>query len=182
MGTTTGWINISIKGTTEEVYSILKVIHEYTSDKKKHNVWYDHFVLKQKKKEITQKENGDNFTFENLTEEDLCDFAKKYRSGLNIEADGPYGDFKKLNDVDILRDLAEVAPNATLNASMSCNGHMTFDTQEIEGYLHEGLLYIDTYCEDNSANADDFITEERLCYDPVAKKYIDPGYPEDDEE
>ena len=182
METAIGWINISIEGTTEEVFSVLKVIHEYTSDKKKNNVWFDHFVLKQKKKKISKKENGEDFSFELLTEEDIHFFAIKYNNGLVIEAEGPYGDFKKLIDVAILRDMAEVAPNATLNTSMSCGSPLLFDRQEIESYLHGGLLYIDTYCEDNSADADDFITEERLCYDPVAKKYIDPGYPEEYDE
>ena len=167
-----GWINISIKGTTEEVFSMLKVIHEYTSDKKKNNVWFDNFVLKQKKKEIGKKENGEDFSFELLTEEDLRFFATKYRNGLIIEADGPYGDFKKLVDVAILRDMAEVAPNATLNASMSCGSPLSFDTQEIESYLNNGLLYIDTYCEDETLLDDGFEMQMQLCYNPISKKIV----------
>lgn len=180
MGTKNGWISISVKGNTDEVFSILKVIHEYTVDKKKNNVWFDHFVLKQGEKEITQKENGEEVSFEILTEEDLSFFAAKYNNDLIVEADGPYGDFKKLNDVPILRDMAEVAPNVGLNASMACGSPLTNNAQEIESYTHEGLLYIDTYCEDDSADADEFITQEQLCYDPVSKEYVDPGFSDEE--
>ena len=172
MGTANGWISISIKGNAEEVFSMLKVIHDYTSNKKKNNVWYDHFVLKQKKKEITQKENSESFAFEALAEDDLLYFATKYNKGLDIEADGPYGDCKKLIDVPILRDMAEVAPNATLNASMACGSPLANNAQEIESYLHNGLLYIDTYCEDETLLDDGFEMQMQLCYNPISKEIV----------
>lgn len=68
---------------------------------------------------------------------------------------GPYGHYSKLNDVDIFRDMAEVAPNATFKAEIT--GNTTYTQQSLSCELSGGILHINTYFESNDFPADAYV-------------------------
>lgn len=126
--------NLEIKGTPDEITAMLRIMSEYFSLGK--NGVYFSFS--------TAIINGESFRFYSASEENEKIFeAAKSADSVKITANGPFGSYGELNDVDIFRDMAEAAPNAEFFGTIS--GFAGYADQSIRVRLADGNLKINTY-------------------------------------
>lgn len=87
------------------------------------------------------------------------------RNTIAISALGPYGHYCELNDVDVFREMAENAPTASFEAEIS--GFTSYTEQSLTCVLKEGMLYIETYYEENGAANEAYLEyfQSQLPYD-----------------
>jgi len=126
--------NLEIKGTPDEITALLKIIVEY-SVIGKDGVYFSF---------TTANVGGQTFRISSpgSEEEKLLEAAANADS-VKINASGPYGRYGELNDVDIFRDMAEAAPNAEFDGTIS--GFAGYADQSLHAWLKEGRLNISTY-------------------------------------
>lgn len=123
------YLTLQLKGTTEEIFSMLKIANKYLFKGEKDTYFNftkvnDKFVEEETITEDFVKENTKDDTF-------------------TITANGPYGKYCELNDVEIFRDIA--LDNPTLSFKANINGNRTYDDQSLDCELKDGILTIDTY-------------------------------------
>ena len=80
-------------------------------------------------------------------EDDLDELFDDFDGEIEVTAFGPFGSYMMLNDVDIFRDMAKVAPNCKFDAEIS--GCTSYTEQSINCELEDGILHISTYYESN---------------------------------
>ena len=165
------WTELTLKGTEEEIFSMLKVMRmygdKYEEYKKHHNCAY--------------LEND----YEGLSDEDLLVHAKNAKGKLEIECSGPYGVFGLLEEVALFKDLADAAPTASFTGLIS--GFDSGGDQELKGTLRAGLLkqYTKYPCDEFDEDFDDEDDfdgggrrskwDDISVYNPVTKKWNDPA-------
>ena len=106
-----------------------------------------------------------------MDDDTLFNLAKEYGSPIEVAGWGPYGNVFMLNDADIFRELAEVAPNAFFEACVEGAG--TYEEQELNCTLCNGILRISTSYLENDKDEEDAI-EKTYFYDPAARNYVKP--------
>lgn len=129
--------NMTINGNMEDTKRILEVMHKYEVGEK---VAYFNFV------EVDV--DGEEIDLDDLDSFDL-------EGEVNITAMGPYGRYMFLNDVDIFRDMAEIAPNSSFEAEIT--GGTTYTEQSLNCRLEKGILHIETYFLSNEEEPDAYI-------------------------
>lgn len=177
-----------IKGTKEEVLSILKVLLNYNTTKK------EQYNKKRNCPYLTSvyihgsKEKGMGTRLAPAEDADLLKFIEENNCEIVADASGPYGSFGLLEEVDIFHDMAEAAPTASFSGGMG--GFGTGGDQFANFELKDGLLYCkyslpsddelneDEYEDDESYDDDDDwedeepIWDEEVVYDPIKKKNV----------
>lgn len=178
----------TIQGTRDEVFAILKVFHSYATEKheqysKKRNCAYLNSVYVGGEK-TTGLGNRINF----MSDEQLLSMIEENNCTITVNASGPYGRFNSLEDVDLFRDVAEVAPNAKVSGGMG--GFDPGGDQCATFELKDGLLYCKyangygDECwndEDWDDDEDDWDEEEpnwdfEEVYDPIKKEVVETNY------
>ena len=86
----------------------------------------------------------------NITDELVSELLSSGK--VEVRATGPFGYYVELNDVDLFREMAEVAPNARFDAEIS--GSQQYSVQNLNCRLDEGKLYITTFFQFNSEAGD----------------------------
>lgn len=179
----------TIKGTKEEVFAILKVMHSYATDKRqqyreKRNCPYLMSMCIEGENEFgSHKPIGD------FSDEELMAYIEEKKYTICVDASGPYGVFNGLEDIDMFHEMAEAAPNATFVGGMG--GFDPGADQAASFELKDGLLHCkyavsyfgDEWDEDCDEDEEDWDDEddwdeeepdwgEEVIYDPVKKKYV----------
>lgn len=146
MGIADFTVNMTLRGTHEEVEALEGAFKEYVAGK-----------------------NGVSFSdYSTSNRRDGC---------VKIVTSGPWGRYGVLNDVDVFRDMAEAAPNASFEAEIS--GNTTYTYQSLKASLSNGILHISTFIEGNE-EADEAYSayfQEVLPYD----KFIELFHLDEDE-
>lgn len=76
---------------------------------------------------------------------------------LRLTANGPFGIYDELNDVNYFREIAEAAPNAHFYAEIT--GFTSYCTSGLKCELKDGLLAIQTFSESNDEAFDAWFAE-----------------------
>ena len=121
-------LTMNVECELEEAKALIEVLRKYSEGEK--GVYFSYMEV-----------DG------NDVEDDLEDFFDDFDGAMEVTALGPYGSYMMLNDVDIFRDLAEVAPNAKFDAEIT--GCTSYTEQSINCELEDGILHISTYFESN---------------------------------
>ena len=122
--------NLKISGTPEELASLAAIMLEY--DVGKNNVYFScGKVIVGNKEFSTRSENDEIIT------------AARSAESVIYTALGPFGKYGELDEIDIFREMAEAAPNASFTASVS--GFAGYADQSLDAKLSDGLLKVSTY-------------------------------------
>ena len=102
----------------------------------------------------------------------------------SFSAQGPYGKFDDLNDVDVFREMAQAAPTAAFEADVE--GEDSYSESELHCNLQNGILTIETSCtvtEDEDRAYLEYVTGKMPYEKFIALYGIEPdSLPEDDYE
>lgn len=130
-------LELSMEGNASEIKSMLEVVGQYGDNSKKAASFSFLCV------------NGNKFDFAGLTD----DVAEELSSStVKVTANGPYGRYSYLNDVDIFREMSVAAPNAHFTAEIS--GFQQYSTQNLKCELKDGKLNITTFFESNEESGE----------------------------
>ena len=156
---------IELEGTLEEIKAMLNVIKSYCGYEQ--DVSLDFPKISNKKK----FDGKSDVLLKTLTEDSLDVFLTKCKKKVFVEADGPYGNYDRVDKAGLFEAIAEVAPNAKFKASTS--GSTTGQSDDFTGELKKGKLnLIYRYLPDEYGCSDDeeWYTE-KTTYDPIKKEY-----------
>lgn len=109
------------------------------------------------------KINQDSWmSLESMSDEEIEALPISVDDTLYIDAQGPYGVFHWLEEVNLFFDIADAAPSATFSGSMWGSGND--GDQHVTAELKNGLLYLDTdysgYDDEDGYNDEDEQKEE----------------------
>lgn len=152
--------NICIDGTTEELLAMLAVVRKYLPDPPKYrpDIRFDWV-------EIWRKSDKSTFYLEKLygmNEEEQQQFLDTFEGKLSISAAGPFGYFDLISSIPLFYDMADAAPNASFDGSIS--GYTSYDESELEAELKDGKLRIIDRYRDNEG----YSYEKESVYDVSA--------------
>ena len=108
MATADFTFGITLDGTLEEVLAMLTVFQEY--EKGKNGVYFSFCELKRGCKTVRM---------DKLDEDALRAFVEDGEGAVEVSGLGPYGRYGELNDIDVFREMAEAAPNASLEVEIT---------------------------------------------------------------
>ena len=134
-------LNMTINGTNEELATMLAVFKRYIEGEK--GVYFNWPSVTRSDEEIDLEES---------TSKEILEFLEESEGEVEITASGPYGHYGMLNDVDLFRDMAEAAPNASLEAEIT--GTTTYTEQSLNCNLENRILHISTFFEANEEEGD----------------------------
>ena len=97
----------------------------------------------------------DAIDWENITDELVAELSSS--GEILIDANGPYGSYIELNDVDLFREMAEVAPDANFEAEIS--GYQQYSVQNLKCRLEDKKMYITTFFQSNSEAGDAWVED-----------------------
>ena len=136
MGTASFETTIRIKGTKDDKVKILNVLKEYEAGNKE--VKFSNFKLVTGAKRAKLGELDEAGLYGFVDSDDELGVSTVW---------GPYGHYGELNDVDIFREMSEVAPEAFFEAEIT--GETTYTMQSIKAVLENQKLTISSYFEAN---------------------------------
>ena len=134
-------LNMTINGTNEELATMLAVFKKYIEGED--GVYFNW-------PSVTR--SGEEIDLEESTPEEILEFLEGSEGEVEINAGGPYGHYGMLNDVDLFRDMAEAAPDASLEAEIT--GTTTYTEQNLNCNLENRILHISTFFEANEEEGD----------------------------
>ena len=131
---------ITIKGTPEELLAMLKVLKVFSTEKyvqyrEKRDCGYINFVRVNSKASVC--------CVDNVSDEELLDFASNAGGKLVVDAGGPWGVFNQPGDVGLFEALADAAPGAQFEGHIT--GFITGADVAHSGELIDGKLYLSDY-------------------------------------
>ena len=176
-----------IKGTQEEIVAALNVFNTYATTKHEQYAKERNCAYLMSCYLSYEGEHGLGTRLSNMTEEDIVKFIAEHNNEVLVSASGPYGRFGFLSEVNLFKEAAEAAPNATIAGGMS--GFNPGGDQIAAFKLENGLLTCKYYegepewegeDEDEVWDDDDFDEENfeepewdyEEIYDPVTKKIV----------
>ncbi len=122
--------NLNIKGTPEEIASMLNVAFEYFEGKD--GVYFSCARISVGDKDLHLSMSSREEIFEAVSGSDT----------VGVSALGPFGRYGEIDEVDIFRDMAQVAPKASFTANIS--GFAGYADQSLRAELADGLLKVST--------------------------------------
>ena len=137
-------LEMTINGTDEELATLLGVFQKYLKGEK--GVYFNW-------PEVTR--GDEDCDLEEAAPEEILEFLEGAEGEVEITADGPFGHYGMLNDVDLFRDMAEAAPDASLEAEIT--GITTYTEQNLNCNLENRILHISTFFQSNDEESDAFM-------------------------
>ena len=139
---------ITMKGTEEELFSLVKVIQSFENEKyeqynTKHDCGYIEFCRIIEGEADFSKTQSNGKSLEELSDEDIHSLISKANGEIRILASGPYGVFFNISEVELFQEMACAAPTAYFNGFSS--GFVTGADVSLTGELKEGILYLSEY-------------------------------------
>ena len=116
---------ITVKGTSEEIAAILKVIAQYTKDN--NDIYFD--SASAGKAEILS-----------LSDDEIEKLALTFDSKIDICASGPYGSFGLLDEVSVFQEIAYAAPHSSIVGE--ADGFNAGGDQSMKAELSDGILHL----------------------------------------
>ncbi len=176
-----------IKGTTKEIVSAVNIFKKYATIKHEQYAKERNCAYLQSCYISYDGEEGLGTRINDMTDEEIAEFAKNHDNSVIVSASGPYGRFGFLSEVGLFKEIAESAPHATVSGGMS--GFNPGGDQIAAYELKDGLLtckYVEGECEDwdeededwddyDEDGEDDFEEPEwdyEEIYDPITKKIV----------
>ena len=175
---------ITLKGTKEELMAMVNVLKTYATEKsQRYNDNHDCAYLEYVEVSDNNEDEMDVIDLTFMDDDDLDELNEMLdnpEKTIYVYAPGPYGIFGLLEEVPLFEDMAEVAPNASFDGTMS--GFNTGGAQKLKGVLEKGLLHL--YVKYPEADYEDFEDadedwdeeddtewDEESIYNPVTKKW-----------
>ena len=171
MGAADCFTQASIRGSTEEVFTAVKLFQKYATENQKiydqegKGIYLLDFALTGAQDHFRETD------IEQLTDEEIVKFIKKNKNEVDISARGPYGTFWELGEFRLFYELAEMIPHAEIWGKLEGEG--TFGSERIGFVLKDGLMACKYWSEkeveedeDDDAPEWDYVS----IYDPIAKK------------
>jgi len=93
------------------------------------------------------------------SEEEVAACVEKIDAPIKIEADGPWGSFGELSNVELFKELADVIPFSAFSCHIS--GQTTYYQEYMDCELKEKKLYITTFMKANEWICEDYGDEVR---------------------
>ena len=150
MGTASFELNMTLNGTNEELMAMLGVFQKYVTGDESVYFLYP---------EISRDGEGEDF--EEMDEQGMQELLEASQGDVEITADGPYGNYCELNDANLFREMAEVAPHAKLEANII--GNTTYTAQSLYASLGDGILHLRSTYEENGETDDAYIDYVKTC-------------------
>ena len=178
--------NVEMRGTSKELLAMLKVLRKFETEKhdqyaKSHDCEYVDDVRIGGANEYS---DSSSYDLEDMNDDEWLEFIEE--NGCEIYADigGPWGVFCFLDEIDLFRDMAEAAPNAEFEGSISgfnTGGDQDAEFRLVDGLLHCRYAFLGDECDDEEFDEDDeaWDDDERLdwtseeTYNPITKKIFD---------
>ena len=134
-------LEMTINGTNEELAAMLTVFQKYLKGEK--GVYFDYPSVNR---------GDEDCDLEEMTQEEIQEFLDGSEGEVEITAGGPFGHYAMLNDVDLFRDMAEAAPDASLEAKIT--GITTYTQESLECNLENRILHINAFFESSDDESD----------------------------
>lgn len=135
---------MKLNGTQEELVAMLSVMRSYANGEKPAYFSFTEAVR-----------GGARIDLEDADEDEILEFLSNNEGAVEITASGPYGHYGVLNDVDVFRDMAEIAPEAEFTGEIS--GSRTYSEESLNCKLENKILYISSYYEDNNEGPNEYV-------------------------
>lgn len=138
-------LDLMMEGTPEQLASMLRIYLRYDEKYKSRSAYFSNTRINGT--DLYCYLNGDNRIcgdkyIERITGE--AGIKEILRCGtVNINADGPFGNYRKLNDVNLFREMAEAVPDASFTAEIT--GGETYAQSSLKCILQEKKLKINTF-------------------------------------
>ena len=107
---------ITMRGTSEELLSMLKVLQQFETEKKQQYLKNDDCGYIEM---VTVQGASGGIQIAELSEQKLIDFLSGPRNVLSVEAFGPWGRFYEPGEVGLFEALSEAAPNSFFDGNIS---------------------------------------------------------------
>ena len=139
---------ITMKGTEEELFSLVKVIQSFENEKyerykTKHDCGCLVFCMIIEGEADFSKILSNGKSLKELSDEEIQSLISNANGEISIKAGGPYGVFSELFEVGVFEELACAAPSAYFKGISS--GFVTGADVSLTGELKEGILYLAEY-------------------------------------
>ena len=138
-------LDLMMEGTPEQLASMLRIYLRYDEKNKSRSAYFSNTRINGT--DLYCFLNGDNRIcgdkyIDRITGE--AGIKEILRCGtVNINADGPFGNYRKLNDVNLFREMAEAVPDASFTAEIT--GGETYAQSSLKCRLKERKLEINTF-------------------------------------
>jgi len=158
MGTADFNLSLTMRGTPEEMRSMLDVLMRYTNEEA--SVYFQCPTIAL---------GDDEAMLEYIDDEGLDLILSEATDGLQVSAGGPYGRYAELDEIDIFRYMAKTAPNAYFEGGIE--GYTSYTEQSVECELKDGRLRIKTFFASTEDASEAYIEYfmERLPYEDFVK-------------
>jgi hypothetical protein len=139
---------ITMKGTEEELFSLIKVIRSFENEKhEQYNTKHDCGYLDSCRL-IAGEDNfsnmfSDGISLEKQSDEDIKSLISTANGKISVTAEGPYGVFAELSENGLFAEMARAAPSAYFKGVSY--GFVTGEDVSLTGELKEGILYLEEY-------------------------------------
>lgn len=130
-------MNMTLTGTADELFAMLMVFKKYDESTSK-----VYFSIPN----VSRNAMGIGEFLERMDETAIQNFVSENEGPIYISAGGPYGRYALLNEVDVFRKMAEVAPGAKFKVNI--DGTNAATEQRMECILENNLLRTEFWCEE----------------------------------
>ena len=157
---------IEMKGTSEELTAILKVLQLFATERKERwsktrDCAYIEYV------EVEEDPSGQ--AIDKLKEDELAALVEEMDDTLHVNFSGPWG-VRGMKKAGVFQAMAEAAPNAWFEGNV--NGFISGADVDIYTSLEDKMLYVsESYPPFGSDDEDEAEDEETWFYNPIAKQY-----------
>jgi hypothetical protein len=178
------FINIEMRGSNDEVLEMLKVLRRYETEKHEQYVNSHDCEYIEGVRIGGARDDSDSsgYDLEEMSDDELIEFIEENGCEIYADASGPWGRFSFLDEIGLFIDMADTAPNAEFEGSIS--GFNTGGDQDAEFKLVDGLLHCryaipgDNFAEYDDEDEDDWDDDEyeeldwtsEETYNPLTKK------------
>ncbi len=136
--------SINVSGSQEELKQIIDVLKKLEA--KEFPAYLVRIKLKKEKQYISLEElKGDS---------EVDAFIAESGGTIDIDADGPWGRYQRLEDAKIFEKIAEAAPSASFYGKTE--GGTSYTTENIEGELKNGILHLESFFEANEESDEEY--------------------------
>ena len=151
---------IKIKGTSEELFSMLKALKAYEVE---YSAYYSHAHVGA----ITVKNSKTTHAVCKMEDNDINKFLSNVGKEITIKAEGMFIP----DDCDLFQVLAEAAPQASFEGYIEAFGDDTEDC--LKGILKDGELSLSHSCFDgfDEESEEPVYSKEKEVYDPILESY-----------
>lgn len=145
--------HILVKGTNEELLSVLKALSLYETDAVVNGIDYSNFQIgfvgkiSDEPLSIVDDYDGfmkaDDLEIIKAAEEELAAYVETLNGKFYVSTGGPFGKFSDLEELRLFENIADAAPNAYSIAIM--RGFDSSCDYYYEGELKDGTLYVSEF-------------------------------------